>query len=273
MPDFYQMLFGSPSPGRAAPRRQLKYATNDPTPARVRAQSEVESYLRYPEGRPDVIPGRPPPTREMRRPPSHVYSDPGSDTPVAPTPLSALTGIARAPLAPAAIEPYGDDFATWYDGAQRGNAGAIPDFASDTPETPDGRAPRNPDNVIDDATGRLSNDYVATRAPPRAEAHYRSRGNIRLSQPTFDPVQEAPPEAFVPVEAPPEFNPTQEWIGAEERAAERWRRGEPNAVDLVFAAIFGNRGQRARTERELEQMRYEVRNNGAATNPEGGGGW
>lgn len=263
MTDWYSFFTGRPDPGRRAPTPASRYL-DDPerTPSR-----EDEPHLR----RQEVAPGSPV-VPAVRQPPSHVYSQPGSDTPMAPTPLSAMTGVARYPLPPARMDPYGEDFATWYNDTSNNDVpGRIPDFGEE--EDPAGRAPRNPENVIDDATSRLSDEYVATRDQPRAEAHYRSRGNIRTSQPQFDPVQEAPPEAFVPVTPRPEFNPTQEWIAAEERANERWRRGEPSTADLVFAAVFGNRARRPRIETELEQMRDEVRNNGAERDTEGGGGW
>lgn len=57
------------------------------------------------------------------------------------------------------------------------------------------------------------------------------------------------------------FDPTSEWAAAEERSAERWRRGAPNAIDLFFAAVFGARARRGTVQVENDDMQDEIRGN------------
>ena len=156
-------------------------------------------------------------------------------------------------------EPFGDDFAVWYNEAI--DRGYISDEPVAVDDSEGGGFP------IADAAVRLSPDYVASRSTPLYEAHYTSFGppngsHVRTSEPVFDPVREAPPEAFVPIERE-DIDPTRAWAEAEQRADQRWRSGRPSTADMVFAAIFGNRGifgPEVRARRELQQMRTEVRN-------------
>lgn len=230
--DWYQRMFGRPSPGRRAPTRASRYL-DDPA-SEPRANAPERGIFIEPRGLPNTGGPVVPDWARARRRGERV-------------PLSQLTGRDRR--GPVEREPYGDNFAAWVDeGRMR------PDFPDELLERPapdgdgpanPGNVPRNPNNVIADATEALTPEYLATRRQPYAEARYRSRAlpngsHLRTSEPEFDRVQEAPPEAFQPV-APEISDVNRDWIAAEERSAERWRRGAPSPTDMFFAVVFGNR--------------------------------
>lgn len=228
MTDWYNFFTGRPSPGRRAPTPTSRFLDS---PART-PSPEATPHLR----RQAVAPGRPVvPT--VRMPPSRVYRYSRDQAGV---PIDVAAGRSE--------EPFGSDFATWYnEGLDRGYV-SEPAPEPDTPENV-GREPTYENNVPIGIEGGRRN--IPTRLEMGANDHAPTVPQDFAPLPSeWDPERRAG--------IMPEFDPTEEWAAAERRSEERWRAGQPSVADMVFAAVFGNRTQRM--ERELGQMRAEVRN-------------
>lgn len=230
MTDWYSYFTGRPSPGRRAPTPASRFLDS---PART-PSAEATPHLR----RQEVAPGRPVvPT--VRTPPARVYR---YNRDQAGVPIDVAAGQSE--------EPFGNDFATWYnEGLDRGYI-SDPAPESNTPENV-GREPTYENNVPIGIEGGRRN--IPTRLEMGANDHAPTVPQDFAPLPSeWDPERQAG--------IMPELDPTEEWAAAEQRSQERWRAGRPSVADMVFAAVFGNHSTTQRMERELGQMRAEVRN-------------
>lgn len=229
MTDFYQWMFGRPSPGKRQRREFLRYANNGENREEVeRAGSLVGGFNAEPPMPPEWAQGE----RgrfERARPEGPAYPvGPGGLTervveePVRQAlrvPLSQMTGVDRSGRV--LQRPYGEDFPSWEAETRSSN---LPSYlrnegevaAGDEVANP-GREPRNPGNVIADA--------------PRGERREVWHGS--------------------------EF--WGEWHRAENSARERWQGGRPNPLDMLFAAIYGKRDRLDELQEETEDMRQRAR--------------
>lgn len=189
MTDFYQLMFGRPSPGR----RAFDYALFDRGKQTTRRTPEqVSSGAEYEGTAPPM-----PPEWASRLSERGRYAGSGpSERPVVYGP-GAITGE----------EPERVPF----------REAARPDFA----------------------------EFVRGRAPILPE-RLEARGGPEEPAPRGLP----PPDAN---EERAPFNPTQEWIAAEERSGARWRAGTPSQADMFFALVFGRRGGQAPRSRSESQ--------------------
>lgn len=230
MTDFYQWLTGRPNPGRRARTPASRYLDGPD-----RAPSTQATPHRQ---RQQVAPGSPSvPVVDVSR--ARVYRH-GRDQ--VGVPLSVAAGQSE--------EPFGSDFATWYnEGLDRGYVSEPPPESAE-PENP-GRAPMFENNIPLGIEGGSRN--IPTRLEMGANDHAPTVAqDFAPIESRWDPERQAG--------IMPDADPTRDWAAAEERAQERWRRAAPTPADMIFAAVFGNRGGRSRNENELRQMREQVRN-------------
>lgn len=233
MTDWYNFVTGRPNPGRRAPTPASRFLD---APARPPSAQPTPHLQRQ-----GVAPGRPV-VPAVRTPPARVYRYSRDQSGV---PIDVAAGQSE--------EPFGGDFATWYnEGLDRGYV-SDPAPEPDAPDNP-GRAPTYENNVPIGIEGGRRN--IPTRLEMGANDHAPT-----VPQ-DFAPLpREWDPERQAGIK--PEFDPTREWADAERRVDERFRSGAPSVGDLFFAAVFGNRGimgPEARVRRETQQMRDEVRN-------------
>lgn len=236
--DWYQFAFGRPAPGQR-PTRRDDYLAGRGSPSRNAEVDRAGGAVRVPVvpeppewSRPnterralDVRQGR---TRAAAEP-SWVF--PSGDPMIQPedpsvsVPLSGMTGQDDT--------PYGNDFATWYEGTRRR---PLPSDLRAVETAPQDRVAAFEWGLNTDP--RVSGDYPAFGV--------RSEGE---PNPGFQPYELRPGDGARGV-APPDaagatrgFDPDEAWAAAQERALERWRRGEPTQADIAFAAIMGRRPQ------------------------------
>lgn len=226
--DFYNFFTGRPNPGRTAPTPVSRYLSDT---ERVPSTEATPHRQRR-----EVAPGSPA-VPVVRTPPARVYRYGPNQSGV---PISVAAGQSE--------EPFGNDFAAWYnEGLDRGYTSESPPPAE--PENP-GRTPMFENNIPLGVEGGRRN--IPTRLEMGATDHAPTvEQEFAPIQSTWDPARRAG--------IMPDHDPTREWAAAEERANERWRSGRPSPADMIFAAVFGNRGGRSRNENELQQMRDEVR--------------
>lgn len=267
MTDWYSFFSGRPNPGGHARVPVLDYLRDPDARPEVRrageASAAAQESARPPE-RPAWAP-RTQPTKDLRAHASTPYAvGPGgvvapSDVPmhVAQTepqvehvPLSVATGERT--------EPFGDDFARWYE-ATRGRPlpAALTALRQepqslDVPPENDGRTPNYEHNIPRGVEGGTVR--VATRVERGVNDHAPT-AEVDLPPiegDLWDPERRA---GIVP-----DFDPTQEWMAAEQRAFQRARERRPTLADLMIAIVMGNQaGRRSMDARELEDMRSDIR--------------
>lgn len=238
MTDWYQRMFGRPNPGRRAPTPASRYL-DDPA-SEPEANAPQRGIFIEPRGLPNT---------EAPVPPRWARTDRDR---TANVPFSVASEQERNPA------PFGDDFVTWLEWTRE----PMPEFLRREPEvgpaieqeTNPGRTPTYANNVPLGIEGGTR--HIPTRLEMGADDH------APTVEHTFEPLSPAWDEERQ-AGIRPDFDPDRAWVAARQRSRERWRAGQPSAVDMFFAAVFGNRGvmgSENRIRRETQEMRDEIRN-------------
>lgn len=274
MTDWYMLLTGRPNPGRRAPTPASRYLDDPASEPEVDRASEASARARAAAGGP--LP--PEWARTRGRPAIH------SERPTVPVVVQSDGRIRLADVQAGARDAVG------YARAGIGAAMGLPGSGYRPPqaESLDERTYVGVDDVgpiLEDprdvqvagavplpvATGEdvapFGEDFPTWYEMQRYGAPLPSYLQAEDREPAPDQghAPRNPNNVIADAETPPvaRFDATREWIEAEQRVAQRFRRGQPNAADLFFAAVFGERtsARRETVARENDDMKDEIRGN------------
>lgn len=254
--DWYQFLFGRPSPGTSTTVPVLDYLRAPERAPEVRRAGEVVEGTRERATPPDAPRWAqratetnarrnrntaPEDARLVSMPigPGGVTGDPPEPEPAPRVPFAVASGQDT--------EPFGDDFAAWYE-ATRGRPlpSSIMMYREepdpvDAPAPSEGRSPNNPNNV---PLGTEGGETLVAEGP-EGEANRRVR---RVRMEPIEPINRAPEGESDLMRA----------IAAERAAYERQRQGRPSVADMIMLAVFGSRPRVRVVEEENAEMRRRI---------------
>lgn len=226
--DWYQFLFGRPSPGTSTTVPVLDYlrAPEQAPDAPRWAQRATETRARRGRGRAATPDER---LAAMPIGPGGVTGDPPEPEPAPRVSFAVASGQDT--------EPFGDDFAAWYE-ATRGRP--LPSSIMGYREDPADAPPRFAWGFnTETGEGAADND---------------PRPDIEAQRGKEPPDAETPPNPF-----PDTSRELMAAFEAERRAFDRQRRGQPSVADLIMLAVFGNRPRVDVVAEENEELRRRIR--------------